>query len=289
MEKMKEKKLNKVALILIGITICFSAIIFPGYIVFAFTGYTFNWIALIITIVIDLIIMLLCARKLYKSFPKEIMKFVYNDMMFKYIVKQEEKLVVFIDNIEEIYCKQEEDNGTYLYVRLKDMRLLVEPMMKRYIKKLSKIINREIKIEKYKKCNPIKSKTKMSEKEKRIIIGTIIGAFISVGSMLLYFNNKGIIWLSVILSVISFAGIYTQLYFLYFGEKEYGIAGNIIICFIAVLACLLVFFIVVIIVTMVLAKLPFSIDYLFVSIFLMPSFLVVICIILFFMFCLSYA
>lgn len=64
MGKMKEKKLNKLSLILIGIPICFPAIIFPDYIVFAFVGYTFNWIALIITIITDLIIIFLCARKL---------------------------------------------------------------------------------------------------------------------------------------------------------------------------------------------------------------------------------
>ena len=289
MEKMKEKKLNKLALILIDITICFSAIIFPGCIVFAFTGYTFNWIALIITILIDVTIIFLCARKLYKSFPKLVIKFVYNDKMFKYIVWGEEKLVVFIDNIEEIYCKQEEDNGTYLYIRLKDMRLLVEGMPKGYVKKLSKIIDKDIKIGKYKKCNPIKSKTKMTVKEKNIVIATITGVVITIGSMLLYFNNKDKTWLAILLSILSIAGIFVQLYFLYFGGKEYGIIGKIILCLVAVLICVLVFYIISLIVGVALLKCSFSIDYLYIAIFLAPSFVVVICIILLIMCCLSYA
>lgn len=275
---MKEIKLNKKSLIALYTFLICCALLFPTFVVFACFGFEFHWIALLISLIIDGLIAYLCIRKAIKDYPISLTKFYFNEEVFKYVVRNKEELFFFIDNVEDIYYKYNQYRSYDLIVKLKSGEELNSNMPKWYILKMAIILNRSIEFRDDKLLVKVfrESKKAFSSVQKSKIFVTLFGLVITVLSIILYFNNKDKLWLSIILSSISILYLFFQLYFIYFSEKEFGRVGNIIVCLIATIVIFVLMFIIALLFTCFVLKTNAIGDVLLVSIFLCPSFIVVL-------------
>lgn len=282
---MKEIKLNKKALIALYISLTCYALVVPTIIIFACFGFKFHWIALVISLIIDGLIAYLCIRKSIKDYPISLTKFYYSEEVFKYVIRNKEELFFFINNVEDIYYKYNQNKSYDLIVKLKSGEELKSNMPKWHILKMAIILNRSIEFrdDKLLVKELKESKKASSSIEKSKIIVTLFGLVITVLSIILYFNNKDKLWLSIVLASISMLYLFFQLYFVYFSEKEFGRVGNIIVCLIATIVIFVLMFIIALLFACFGLKINAIGDVLFVSIFLCPSFIVVIIIVALFL------
>lgn len=121
------------------------------------------------------------------------------------------------------------------------------------------------------------------------VSAAIIGALISTVSLILYTRFQDCLWLEILLSVICliYAGFQTYKY--YFAGKEWDIPSKVIISTLFFFLFAVIIFIVITIFFVYVLKLKFTYDYLIYSIYLTPSFLLVIIILILLLYVLSYA
>ena len=125
-------------------------------------------------------------------------------------------------------------------------------------------------------------------KEKLKIIFALIGLLLSILFIVFYNNYPSNIFLIIIFSIISiFFGSF-QMYFLYFKEKTIGIGARLLLSLLSTFLFIVIVF-TIIVISRAIAGISFNINALIYAIYLLPSFIIVLMIIMLFLICLSYA
>ena len=125
-------------------------------------------------------------------------------------------------------------------------------------------------------------------KEKLKIIFALIGLLLSILFIVFYNNYPSNIFLIIIFSIISiFFGSF-QMYFLYFKERTIGIGARLLLSLLSTFLFIVIVF-TIIVISRAIAGISFNINALIYAIYLLPSFIIVLMIIMLFLICLSYA
>lgn len=125
-------------------------------------------------------------------------------------------------------------------------------------------------------------------KEKLKIIFALIGLLLSILFIVFYNNYPSNIFLIIIFSIISiFFGSF-QMYFLYFKERTIGIGARLLLSLLSTFLFIVIVF-TIIVISRAIAGISFNINALIYAIYLLPSFIIVLMIIMLLLICLSYA
>ena len=125
-------------------------------------------------------------------------------------------------------------------------------------------------------------------KEKLKIIFALLGLLLSILFIVFYNNYPSNIFLIIIFSIISiFFGSF-QMYFLYFKERTIGIGARLLLSLLSTFLFVVIVF-TIIVISRAIAGISFNINALIYAIYLLPSFIIVLMIIMLFLICLSYA
>lgn len=295
---MKKIILNKKGLILLYSFITLEIVFFACLFILACFSFKFNIFSCLTSLVVSIFIVLYALKIINKNYKKSKNILFYNDEIIKYESCLKEKFLVYINNINEIYYKKE-DGLNYLHIKTFSGIYFIVNFPKSYIKKLSKILNREIKYNglsrkekrKRRRKELIESFKLFIKEEKFNILFTLTGLALSISFLILYFKNKDNTFLSIFMLSTSFVFSVFEMYYIWVRQKI-ELNSNILCFFVSVrniVFLMIVFFIAVLLFSMLLLKLPFSVDFLVIAILLLPSFMIVIGIILLFLMALSYA
>ena len=125
-------------------------------------------------------------------------------------------------------------------------------------------------------------------KEKLKIIFALLGLLLSILFIVFYNNYPSNIFLIIIFSIISiFFGSF-QMYFLYFKERTIGIGARLLLSLLSTFLFIVIVF-TIIVISRAIAGISFNINALIYAIYLLPSFIIVLMIIMLLLICLSYA
>lgn len=127
------------------------------------------------------------------------------------------------------------------------------------------------------------------KKEWPKIIGSMVGLMITVISFVLYIQIINMNLVKMILIVVSICYGIFQLYILYFKTLEKDLLSRFILCVLAAFAFIAITFVVITLFSILLLELPYTNDFFFYSVFLLPSFVVVLVLIMLLITGISYA
>ena len=224
-------------------------------------------------------------------FTKKLLKWldaiVYVNNQYIRFKTNKNEFQIPVSNIQKLVYKKNKNDFYELSIILFDNTSHALNISRKDASKLSSIINIEMNYEKKKEAIPFKEKIKkqkdsflqLIKENKQKIIFTIIGLFISVISIVLYVNFKSFVYLTILLCLINLTYGIIQLYYIYFKEKFFSKIERITLTIFFALIFVLISFIIMII-AVALLKQVFTVDLLVYSIMLLPSFIVVIAIVL---------
>lgn len=224
-------------------------------------------------------------------FTKKLLKWldaiVYVNNQYIRFKTNKNEFQIPVSNIQKLVYKKNKNDYYELSIILFDNTSHALNISRKDASKLSSIINIEMNYEKKKEAIPFKEKIKkqkdsflqLIKENKQKIIFTIIGLFISIFSIVLYVNFKSFVYLTILLCLINLTYGIIQLYYIYFKEKFFSKTERITLTVFFALIFVLISFIIMII-AVALLKQAFTVDLLVYSIMLLPSFIVVIAIVL---------
>lgn len=224
-----------------------------------------------------------------KFFIKKCKKIIYlKDNEFEYISKNE-RFVINKNNIEYFsYKRKPGDTDKMLKIHLYTEEVKVISLPKNVIKQIAKKLDKNLIFDDVKNSIRFKNYIKGLKKDfinfikdkKYQIIASSIGLLITIFGLILYFNNKNNVVLTVVMCIISFIYCMLQLFFLYLNDKNYGIIGKIFLSIIAIIVMFAVFLVALILCSQSLFNQPNFWDNLIISFLILPSFIIVVGIII---------
>ncbi len=127
------------------------------------------------------------------------------------------------------------------------------------------------------------------KKEWSKILGSILGIIITVTSIILFVQYKDIDYIKMMLIAVSIGYGIFQFYNVYFKFQNEDILAKLILSIVASLAFIAIVFVVITLLAILLLKMPYTNDFIYYSIFLLPSFVIVVALIILVIVGLSYA
>ena len=198
--------------------------------------------------------------------------------------------------IKKIEYKKEKDQPKTLYFYMVNNNVEKFTFTKKVVKEIEQLI--DIPIEYNLKVKKIPFKTKWHnfinkiktflKEYKIIIIFTILGLIITVVSFIIHANNKNNVLINVILGIICFAFGSVQFYYAYFVEKDYDkFTRKVMAVFASIVFIIIVALL--ILIGMAIVKVEVTAFVLLWALYLLPSFLIVVGIVILIIVGLSYA
>lgn len=127
----------------------------------------------------------------------------------------------------------------------------------------------------------MKTLEKFTYINKAKVISCLLGLIITLFSMTLYAHYQSVPMLIGLLLIINLGHGYLQLYRLYFSSKAYGRSGQIVLSLLASIVFVVIIFMVLVLVYELIIGIPYNlIDLIFYAVFLLPSFVIVIAVLL---------
>lgn len=247
-------------------------------------------ISLSIFIIVSIILTILCSELHLKKYGK------YIEINDKCLVYNEEiNIPIFL--IKKIEYKKEKDQPRTLYFYMVNDNIEKFTFTKKVVKEIENSVNIPIEYNLKLPKTPLKQKwknfinkiKKLVKENYIIIIFTTIGLAITITSFIIHVKHQQNTIINIILVLISLTFGTTQFYYAYFIEKEYDKFTRIIMSlFVSILFIIIVSLLILLFVCLVL-KLEATIFVLLWATFLLPSFLIVVGIIMLILVGLSYA
>lgn len=180
-------------------------------------------------------------------------------------------IIRYDETVEKLYISKRLSKKIAKEIN-KDLIIDIEPMNKRFNNWIKQIRN---------------ELTEFIRNNKLKIIFTLIGLILTIVSIILYENFKSNIILNVILCMVNITFGVLQLYHLYFKEKKFKKFERMLFTILTAFFFILFVFLIILIIN-VIGNQSISIDYLVYAIMLLPSFIVVIAIVILFIVALGY-